>query len=47
MAKLKKRPRDISQLAKLIVGISTGQVEDKEDSAESPKKKTSTKKNSR
>ena len=27
----KKRPRDISQRAKMIVGIATGEVEDKPD----------------
>lgn len=27
----KKRPRDVSQRAKLIVGIATGEIEDKPD----------------
>ena len=34
---LKKRPKDANQLGKLIVDISTGQVEDMED--KKPKKK--------
>ena len=33
----KKRPRDISQRAKMIVGIATGEVEDKpEDEGKNP-----------
>lgn len=31
---MKKRPRDPNQLAKSIIGIATGEVEDKEVSAE-------------
>ncbi len=34
---MKKRPKDPSQLAKLIVDIASGQVEDKQDAP--PKKK--------
>jgi hypothetical protein len=34
MAKHPKRPRDPAQLAKLIVDIATGQVEDREPMAE-------------
>ncbi len=30
MAKMKKRPRDPNQLAKLIVGIASGEVDDGE-----------------
>ncbi len=30
----KRRPRDLNQLAKLIVDISTGEVEDKPDEPE-------------
>ncbi len=37
MVKHPKRPRDANQLAKLIVGIATGEVEEKpEDSGKNP-----------
>jgi hypothetical protein len=34
MAKHRKRPRDFSQAAKLVVDIATGQVEDREPTPE-------------
>jgi hypothetical protein len=44
-----KRPRDANQLAKLIVDIATGQVEDREPEhkAEPPAKNTAKAKSSR
>jgi hypothetical protein len=34
MAKMKNRPRDPSQLAKLVVDIAAGEVEDRKPTAE-------------
>lgn len=42
MATKPKRPRDINQLAKLIVGIATGETEEKNlDAGKNPKKVSS------
>ena len=40
---MRKRPKDINQLAKMLVGIATGQIEDNDKTPAKPVKQSNSK----